>query len=208
MACITTVAFPILGHAHKLRGKEDCLPQSVGSRAVYAILIPVSAAMSILDISLGIIAAIGTLLTLGLYQPLFKFAADQLETGTKLLIVVPYLNLIRFIKPEAAWSNDSKLISSKWKDWGVKIAQEFQTEENVLPRYILSRAMYAATLVGLIFTHTIELGIAIIVAPLALICLGKITPLNSIAMQALTFPRIIHEVFFLTTKAINPWAGD
>lgn len=206
----TITTQPLLYKAEVFAGCYGYYESKIYSRVIYFSAIFVSPITAIVDGLIGIVTiprAIFTLRTTS-GRSNFLFTVIQLQQSGEQLLALPFTALLKTLNP----SNDEKpstlsSIPEVFKNWGIEKAEEMRNSENLLVRRIASRVTYFMILIGLILLKTLGIGVAAIAVPLSLLSFGNWSRMNAVAISALKFPTIIHDIFYFTVKTLNPWAG-
>ena len=77
------------------------MKKHVLARGAYFVLAPTSFITSAIDTIIGLELGIGAISTLGKHEPTYSIADNNLFEGSNKLFVLPYVNFLRAINPEA-----------------------------------------------------------------------------------------------------------
>lgn len=194
------------------------------ARGAHILLTPVSFITSAVDTIIGLGAGIGAICTLGTHKQTFNVACYHLSSS-KELFVLPYVNFVQTINPEARFSEayivrylglaKKAMISGDGvgflSDFVINplknIARSCYNSDNFLTRHVASRLTYALLAVSCLVTRAVDGIIGIPAAALSILTVGKFESLNNLAYRTLQAPGIIGDLFYCTIKFINPWTG-
>lgn len=200
--------------------RASFLEKEVLVRASYFLLAPASLITCALDIIVGLGAGLGVIWNLGKNPQTFKITCNHL-LSSKLLLVKPYVNLLKTINPEAKFSSEKSylwyrpaisadgdgfltdLIISPLKELGRNCCKS----NNYLKRNVASRLAYGLLAISCLVTRAFDAVIGVGAASLSIFTRGKFEDLNNLAFRALQAPGIINDLFYCLIKSINPRSG-
>jgi len=193
--------------------KKHCL-----TRAILLATVPTYIVTSVVDLSIGVFAGFGALLTGGRYQPILDLAVIHLPSS-KFIVALPYKHLLRAINLESKFpvfkknrpSNQQPvvnydgngLISHFVINYLEDVAKNVITSKNPFKRHIVSRLTYGLLALSVVITRVVDGIIGVIAGTFAILTYGKIGVLNNLAIRGLQAPHLIYDLFDCTIKIIN-----
>ncbi len=210
----------------------NCFKKHVVARVGFLALTPWSLATSTADILIGIGAGIAVIGTAGKQKEAWDFAMNHLNSSRK-IVVRPYFDLLMALNPQAKFSGSidnmpyvqrqtatlmgqkdafitvegdgfiTHYVSEALKD----VARNCYNSDNFLKRHVASRLTYLLLVISSVITRLMDGIIGVMAAILSFATFGKVESINNLAYRGLQATGIVQDVFYCTTKIINPWAG-
>lgn len=183
------------------------LTSKTASRAASCAMIPLSALGITFDTIVGMVGAVGAILTAGTNKNIWSIASS-LEYS-HCILNIPYLNLLRTINPQAKVEClpdgiTYSIIVKPLKDY---LRTLRSPDNNFLNRKITSRIGYSLLSIVTIVIRAVDGLIGLVAAILSLVTLGTNTDINTFAFAGLSSTGIIYDLFYCAVKFINPHAG-
>lgn len=187
--------------------------EQVVQRGVNAGIISLHILTSIGELAHGGCLLIKNVLVLGSSKSNFDQAFQLLYHGLVVLARIFY-NVLRVINPNNP-PPDQKFSLSYSRSPMVGFSSDFTVlfNQRVLARkttcqaHVTNRLMALGALIKIFFLRVIDTMICLFAVPAAILTLGKIEKVNSVAYSTLHFPFVLADIFFFAMKVINPWAG-
>jgi hypothetical protein len=215
---LTEAADHYVNHNLVQSNETTFLKKQILARGARFVLTPASFISSALDTIIGLGAGIGAILTLGTHASTFKVAINHLS-NSKMLVALPYVNILLTINPEAKVAENS---TNKYKPPMIRadkdglisdivinslrnVARTCYNSDNFLKRHVATRLTYVLLAVSCLVTRVVDGIIGIPAAGLSILTGGKYESLNNLAYRTLQTPGIIYDLFYCTIKLINPW---
>lgn len=203
------------------------------ARGGYLLLSPCYAITSALDTIMGIGSGIGAIATGGTHWTTYKFSMLHLDSSRR-IVVYPFASLLGTLNPQAKFSNSLRYMSRRTQlaanitgksyeafitgsgDGFIadavseplkNVARRCYNSDNPFTHHVASRLTYLILIISSVVTRAIDEIIGIIAGTFSLLTLGKVESINNLAYRALQAPGIVKDLFYCTTKFINPWAG-
>jgi len=219
-------------HIHeKWVGNDAAHPfnRQVTARAANLIMAPVDAIAGVGDTVIGVLAGVGTIVSLGENTKIFRTASHHLSRCTG-LIVRPYRDLLHCVNPRAVFSwkptygeaadarkfgkgrplvycDGDGLLTGHVKDAFYGIGRWCRNHENVVIKHVVSRLSSLLSIAASAVCRAVDFVFGVIAAVLSFVALGKSETLNNTAHRGLQVTGIVGDVIFGITRIINPWAG-
>jgi hypothetical protein len=160
------------------------------------------------DTLIGVILGVGSILIGGTSSALYKKHCVFIDQS-KYLLSSPFTGVLLTINPNADIKNEKRdgLISELIVDLFAR-GNLFRCSENIFMRHVVSRLNYAAMGISLTLSRIADAALSLIAVPLSIITLGKVEQINDAAIRTLQFTAVVRDLFYCTSKIINPWAGS
>jgi len=190
-------------------GIKSWLHRNITCRAGYFLAFAGSPIASSADLLLGSIAAVGSILTGGLIEPLNLVASTMTVGGGNGLLSGTYVGLIRSINPKAQIGmveTQSGIVSNIVGTYLKDTARELRESDNPFKKHVLSRIVYLGFTLSSVPLRIIDFVLGIFAALGSLVTLGNFKTLNTFALEGLKVASVIHDLYYGIVKTINPWA--
>jgi hypothetical protein len=154
---------------------------------------------------LGTAAGCLSLVTLGNFEFLNNKSYVCLSAFQKLFANMNH-DLFQIVNSQATYSDDTTdgLITALVKRFLWQ--PTYNPQDFFLKRVIVSRLSYALQLVACVISRVADMILGTILSALSLVTLGSFPRLNSYTYRALQITGIVKDVFYYTTKFLNPGA--
>lgn len=198
---------------NKFAVSRNIIKNQIFSRTTSLALLPCSLVTGIADTVLGTAATAASILTLGKFEGISKFAARHIASG---IITNPYVFLLKTINPNAQFTtHNNALISAEGRGFIAKEAYDFfaimeykcQRSESLIMNYLGSRITSAVMAIACVVTRAVDGVIGIIAAAFSLLTLGKVESFNNLAFRGLQITDVINDLLYCTLKVFNPELG-
>lgn len=197
---------------------EGCLRHSIGARAVYLALAPVSLVTSAADLVFGSILAAKGCIHLGCNEFYVEQSLNQLYSARK-IFTRPYMNLVKFVNPSIRFKlddDDNDRISYKGNGFfsfhlvslfnKCGIDQYFRNLDNFFARNISTRLCSGLMVVALIIARTADGIISVPTCAVSILTAGKFQALNNLAYRtSQAFGGVFYDITVCIFCVINPW---
>jgi hypothetical protein len=192
---------------------DNCIQRQIVARVAYfaaAIFCTIWAAV---EVVIGAVAGVVTILSLTLWSAPLKLFNARMYSVRYLISYELFLKTINpNVTPIEQVDFGNNIVQGGMHFWGgagfVKWTEATDTGAGgFLKRQVISRLAFLCLLLPtFILCRGIEGGRGIIAGVASIICLGKVDSFNRIAKDGMTFPVIIHDVFFCVISFVNPKA--
>jgi hypothetical protein len=148
---------------------------------------------------------VGSIITFGTHEPTNAFASNRIRLSKRLL-AGSFVCILSAVNPGASHDeeNDGRVASIVIRSLH-NTAKDFRESDNVFESHVLSRLSYALLAISSLVARAID-GVIGVIAAFFSLCIGGYSErLNNLAIECLTAPGVINDVFCCAIKFINPW---
>lgn len=196
-----------------IRGEYDEEGYNMGVRLLLIVRTPFEILAVLADTLLGLVLAVGTILTFGASKDLRMFAKRHLET-LNYLVAQPVKNLLCIMNTGEEATGGDTYEGGGWeqeKGRGLctQAAYDFQNRKAryfLKSRYcqVAARLIYLITIPLLIVARVVDLAIGVIALAVSLLTLAQFRLPNQLAYRGLKFSGVVDDVVQSLICFINP----
>ncbi|MBA3956816.1 MAG: hypothetical protein H0X51_00260 [Parachlamydiaceae bacterium] len=165
------------------------------------------------DLLRGLIFGIGTLLTAGLHSNTYSRSMKYLSSSNY-IAAETYLHLLSAVNPDYANSRDCLLSPDGHGIIAVVVDKHFRkfatkcnNSPNLFVNQVVCRLTYLSLILAQIICRVADGVLGVIGMAFSFMTIGKITFFNRLAFRGLQAPGLLRDIFYCTTKCLNPKAG-
>ncbi|MGK5595303.1 MAG: hypothetical protein ACSNEK_08105 [Parachlamydiaceae bacterium] len=181
------------------------------SRCYHLTLIPIALVANALDVIVGLMTGVASILSAGANKKFNRLVAVYLPKSSW-LFSHPFEHLLSSINPSARFSNDKVLIKEEGFGFlsGFTIsyfdnkANEFYHSNHFVKKHLVSRLFFSLTGLMAMITRVADGILSVPVACAALVAFGKLTSLNNLAYRTLQAPGCMFDLCYCALGVINP----
>ncbi len=138
--------------------------------------------------------------------------ANQKTKSSRMIVAYPHLQVLYVLngnlKTTKSMEGDG-LFTHYVQSLLIKTLAQgtFRDSNYLFLKHVASRLTFAIAAIACIVARVADAVIGALAAVLSIATFGRVEILNAAAYRGLQFTGIIHDLSYLTTKIINPWAG-
>lgn len=205
-------------------GELGSTKNPVLARVAVAALIPISFMARSVDAAAGCVCFIGVICTLAKYEPLYQ-AAIKLSAHANFMIAHPFVKFLQVFNPQAQcvvrlpkvkadkisnyrppiiYINDNGLLSNLVRKYLLDIALRNTRSTRVFRKEVVSRFTYGVLGASCLVARAVDGVVAIPLASLSILTLGRNPQLNTLAFNALQVTGVVSDQIFCLICILNP----
>lgn len=177
--------------------------KNVYTRVAYAALAPLALYSVFQEAVIGTASALAAIATLGLIHKVNASAIAHLSYSFRYLQLA-HLSILRFFDPSIPLQGGSYFAIPTPSAAIEASALKQSRSDNFFVRHVTSRLTYALLAVSMIVTRVVEAVLVIPAVVLSIFFFGEVKSVNNFALNALSAPKILLDVFFCAINMINP----